>query len=144
LIGKRRGIEYDGHDRVDFDSLLRNADIISIHTPLSINTSNLFTINEFRKMKPSSVLINVARGGIVNENDLYQALKEKVIRAAAIDVSEEEPMKTSNMLYGLKNILISPHIAWTSYQSRIKLIEGIEHNIEKFLQGRGGEINLAI
>jgi glycerate dehydrogenase len=144
LIGKRRGINYEGHDRVDFDVLLKESDIISIHTPLSENTRNLFTIKEFERMKSSATLINVARGGIVNENDLYKALINKIIRAAAIDVSETEPMDSQNKLSSLTNLLVSPHIAWASSQSRVRLIEGIEHNIEKFLDGRGSEINLAI
>jgi len=144
LIGKRRGIQYEGRERVDFDFLLKESDIITIHTPLSDNTKNLFTSKEFRKMKPSSILINAARGGIVNEEDLYHALLNNTIRAAAIDVAEIEPMQSDNKLLSLTNILITPHIAWASYQSRLKLMDGIELNIEKYLNGKGSEINLAI
>jgi len=95
-------------------------------------------------MKPDSILINVARGGIVNENDLYKALSENIIRGAAMDVLESEPMQKDNQLYKLKNLLISPHIAWTSYESRLNLLNGIEKNIEKFLDGNSWKINLAI
>ncbi len=144
LIGKRKDIQYQGIERVDFDFLLRESDIISIHTPLTQQTENLFTYNELIRMKPSALLINVARGGIVNEKDLYRALSEGKIRGAALDVAETEPMSPENKLKDLKNVLISPHIAWASFQSRQRLIEGICLNIERFLGGRGSEINLAL
>jgi glycerate dehydrogenase len=144
LIGKRKGIMYEGQERVDFERLLVESDIISIHAPLSDNTLNMFTFKEFEKMKSSAILINMARGGIVNEDDLYKALNNKTIRAAAIDVAEIEPMSTDNKLLSLNNLLISPHIAWASTQSRNRLIDGIVKNIEKYIDGNGFEINLAI
>jgi glycerate dehydrogenase len=144
LIGKRKGIQYHDTERVDFDFIVRESDIISIHTPLSNNTTNLFTKKEFALMKRDAVLINVARGGIVNENDLYHALLNKTIRAAAIDVSATEPLPANSPLYTLPNILITPHMAWSSIQSRLRLMQGIEQNIQKFLDGKSEEINLAI
>jgi glycerate dehydrogenase len=144
LVGKRKGIQYTGAERVDFEILLKESDILTIHTPLSENTKNLFTFHEMKKMKPGALLINVARGGIVNEKDLYRALSEGIIRGAALDVSENEPIHPDNPLKSLKNVLISPHIAWASFESRKRLVAGICQNIEKYLQGRGSEINLAI
>jgi len=144
LIGKRKGIVYEGKERMELDVLFRETDILTIHTPLSDNTLNLITMRELELMKTSAILINVARGGIVNEKDLYAALKKKTIRAAAIDVSEIEPIKPENPLPALENLLITPHMAWASYQSRIRLIEGIMHNIDKFINGQGADINLAI
>jgi glycerate dehydrogenase len=144
LIGKRRGVVYQDTERVDFEIILKESDIISIHTPLSENTQNLFSKAEFKKMKKTAILINVARGGIVNEQALYDALQNGDIKAAALDVCESEPMPETNPLPGLKNILISPHIAWASLQSRKRLIKGIEENIERYLDGRGRDINLAI
>ncbi len=143
LIGKRKGVEYSDTERVDFDTLLNKSDIISIHTPLSDNTKNMFGMPEFKKMKSSAILINAARGGIVNENDLYEALKKNIIRAAATDVTETEPIKPDNKLVELQNMFITPHIAWASLESRKRLIKGIEANIEAFLSGKIDDINIA-
>ncbi len=144
LIGKRPGIEYQGEKRLDFEVLLKESDIISIHTPLSENTKNLFTIKEMGKMKKSAILINVARGGIVNEADLAIALSTGMIKAAAIDVCEKEPIEKENKLVGLPNLIITPHIAWASAESRNRLLDGIENNIEQYLAGNGNDINLAV
>ncbi len=143
LIGKRKGVEYHDIERVEFDDLLSKADIISIHTPLSENTKNMFSMPEFEKMKRSAILINVARGGIVNENDLYTALKSNLIRAAATDVTELEPIQADNKLVNLKNMYITPHIAWASTESRKRLVEGIAANINEFISGNADSINLA-
>ncbi len=144
LIGKRPGINYGNENRIEFEVLLKESDIITIHTPLSENTKNLFTHSEFKKMKKSAILINVARGGIVNEEDLAQALSNGIIRAAAIDVCEQEPIAKNNQLLSLKNVLITPHIAWASLNSRIKLLNGIEKNIKSFISGNIKDINLAV
>jgi len=143
LIGKRPGIIYESEKRIEFEDLLKESDIISIHTPLSENTKNLFTVEAFKKMKSSAILINVARGGIVNEEDLAYALSHGLIRAAAIDVCEQEPIAKNNNLVGLKNLLVTPHIAWASLESRKRLINGIENNINIFIAGNIQDINLA-
>ncbi len=133
LIAKRKGIEYKDDFRVDFETILQESDVISIHTPLSEQTRNMFTGNEFAKMKKSAIIINTARGGIINEKDLFDALKSKTIRAAAIDVTEKEPIPANSPLPELDNLIITPHIAWTSIESRQKLLKGILKNIEDFL-----------
>ncbi len=143
LIGKRPGVNYPNEDRVDFDTLISKSDIITIHTPLSDNTRNLISRAEFKKMKSSAILINVAWGGSVNEEDLYNALIDKTIRAAAIDVTEYEPIKPESNLPELNNLLITPHIAWASFESRQRLVGGIVSNIEMFLSGEVRDINLA-
>lgn len=140
LIGKRKGVAYNDLERVDFDLLVKESDIISIHTPLSDNTRNLFGKEEFRMMKKSAIIINTARGGIVNEQALYVALKNEEIKAAAIDVTEKEPIPENHPLLELDNIIITPHIAWTSVESRKKLLEGIIQNIRIFKEGKGDEI----
>ncbi len=142
LIGKRKGVSYNNEERVDFDSLLKNSDIISIHTPLSENTRDLFTKKEFNQMKKNAVIINTARGGIINEIDLYNTLKNKEIRAAAIDVTEKEPIPADHPLLQLDNIIITPHMAWTSVESRKKLLEGVVQNIKLFKEGKGNQIML--
>ena len=140
LIGKRKGVTYNDIERVDFDTLVKESDIITVHTPLSESTRNLFGKEEFKQMKSSAVIINNARGGIINELELYDALKNKKIRAAAIDVTEKEPIPDDHPLLSLDNIIITPHIAWTSVESRKKLLEGIIYNIQMFKEGKGNEI----
>ncbi len=135
LIGKRKNTDYQDIERVDLDILLKKSDIISIHTPLSDNTRNMFTLSELKKMKKTAILINAARGGIVNESDLYIALKEGFIRAAATDVTEQEPIESDNKLINLENMFITPHIAWASLESRQRLIDGIVQNIKDFIKG---------
>ncbi len=143
LIAKRPGIEYTEKTRVEFEKLVSESDIITLHVPLSETTLNLFGAKEFEKMKSSAILINTARGGIVNEEALYYALKSKTIRAAAIDVVSNEPIEPNNRLHELKNLLITPHMAWASFKSRQGLIDGIVLNIKKFLAGESADINLA-
>ncbi len=93
-------------------------------------------------MKKSAVLINAARGGIVNEQDLHDALVNKEISYAAVDVLTQEPPKNNNILFKAPNIIITPHIAWTSFEARQKLLAGISENIKLFLTGSGKEIDL--
>ncbi len=142
LITKRKNIKYSDSGRVDFETLLKESDIISIHTPLSESTKDLFRTEQFKKMKKSAFIINAARGGIINELDLYHALKNKDIRAAAIDVTEKEPIPEKHPLLELENIIITPHIAWTSVESRKKLLDAIVQNIQLFKKGETTDIML--
>jgi phosphoglycerate dehydrogenase-like enzyme len=87
-------------------------------------------------MKKSAILVNYARGGIVNENDLYEALKNKVIRGAIVDVLTTEPPKNGNILFDAPNVFITPHTAWTSFEARTRLLQGIEENIKMFKSGK--------
>ena len=96
---------------VDFGELLERSDFVSLHMPLTPETTNLITLADMKTMKPSAVLINTARGGIVNEGDLYTALSQKTIRAAYFDVLSEEPPKEDEPLLGLPNFYLTPHIA---------------------------------
>jgi D-3-phosphoglycerate dehydrogenase len=98
-----------------YDSLLelvKNADFISIHTSLRDQTRGILGENEFKSMKPTAYLINVARGAIVDEAALYRALKERWITGAAVDVLTQEPPERDNPLFQLENVIITPHIAW--------------------------------
>jgi len=131
-------------DRIDFEQILEQSDILTIHTPLNPQTNNLITANELSKMKSSAILINAARGGVVNEEDLYTALSQKTIRAAGVDVFTKEPALADNKLFSLKNIIITPHTGWTSQEARKLLVEGIVNNIKAYKTGKSSEINLAI
>ncbi len=128
--------------RLPFADVLKQADIISIHTPLTEQTKDLISEKELKLMKKTAILINAARGGIVNEKALYDALVNNEIRFAAVDVLTEEPPKNENILFNAPNIFITPHIAWTSFEARQKLVSGIAENIKQFLEGNGALIDL--
>ena len=129
--GKNSNANYE---RVDFDTLLAESDIISIHAPLNEQTKHLFTYDVFAKMKESAYLLNLGRGPIVKEDDLYRALTENLIAGAGLDVLEKEPMSPENPLFKLKDsrkILITPHIAWATTEARSRLMENVYRNIEE-------------
>ncbi len=120
------------YPRLSLEELLKTSDIISIHCPLNEQTENLIGYTELQKMKPTSVLLNVGRGKIVNEVELAKALNENLIAAAGLDVLEFEPIKNDNPLLHLNcpdKLLITPHIAWVSKEARTTLVNGIFENI---------------
>lgn len=130
---------YPEFERKDLEELLSISDIVSIHAPLNDKTKNLITYDKLKLMKKSGILLNLGRGGIVNEEDLAKALDEGLLYKAGLDVLEREPIQPDNPLLKLKNpekILITPHIAWTSVEARKRLVEEIYLNIKAFLQGR--------
>lgn len=126
-----------GYDRVDFDTLLAESDIVSVHAPLDENTEGLMDAGAFRKMKSTAIFLNLGRGPIVVERDLADALKEHTIEAAGLDVLSVEPMSADNPLREFKDsdrIVITPHIAWASLEARIRLMKTIETQIREFFQ----------
>ena len=104
-------------DIVDIEEILKRSDFISLHIPLTAETSNFVTLTEMKMMKPNAVLINTARGGIVNEVDLFAALTDHIIRAAYFDVLSNEPPKKDEPLLGLSNFYLTPHIASRSREA---------------------------
>ena len=133
--GKNTGQPYQ---RLELDELLGTSDIVSIHAPLNENTENLIGYDQLSKMKPSAILVNTGRGGIVNEQELARGLDEELLNGAALDVFENEPIKADNPLLSIKNkerLVLTPHIAWASVEARTELIEGVRKNIEEFFQG---------
>ena len=135
LIAEHKGLPAR-EGRVGFDEVIKQSDVITVHAPLTEATRNLIGAMEFRMMKSTSLLINVARGGIVNETALVNALLNHDIAGAGIDVLTEEPPKTGNPLlaYTLPNLIVTPHIAWASRESRQRLIDEVEKNILAFRQ----------
>ncbi len=118
------------------EELLSTADIISIHAPLNENTRNLINSDKIKLMKPSAILINAARGGIVDEYAVAKAIDNQLIAGYGCDVFSKEPIEQDNPLLSIKNsdrVIFSPHNAWTSYEARTRLIEGIAQNITEFL-----------
>lgn len=124
-----------GYERVSFDELLERSDIVSIHAPLNENTLGLMNQKAFAKMKSSAILLNVGRGPIINEADLAEALNNRTIAAAGLDVLSVEPMQPENPLRGIKDserLLITPHIAWAGVEARMRLMDIILNQIKEF------------
>ncbi len=122
--------------RVDFDELLKTSDIISIHAPLNPTTYHLIDEKAFKKMKNTAILLNVGRGPIIIEDDLYDALINEEIAAAGLDVLRHEPINKDNKLLKIKDsekLLITPHIAWASVEARNRLISEVALNIKSYL-----------
>jgi D-3-phosphoglycerate dehydrogenase len=103
-----------GVQLVDFDTLLAESDYLTVHSPATVETNHIFNIDAFRKMKPTAVFINCARGPVVDEAGLQEALQTGEIIAAGIDVTEQEPLDAESPLFKLDNLTISPHVAGTS------------------------------
>jgi glycerate dehydrogenase len=131
------------YERVEFDTLLAESDILSLHCPLSDRTRGLMDKAAFAKMKKTAVLVNVARGPVVNTQDLYEALVTGEIAAAGLDVLEKEPMTKDNPLKEIKDstkLIITPHMSWASTESRERLVQEVAENIEAFLRGENRNI----
>ena len=124
--------------RVSLETLYREADIITLHCPLTPETENLLDIDAFRKMRREAIVINTARGGIVNEADLVQALQTGEIAAAAVDVLTCEPPVNGNPLLEvqLPNLVVTPHVAWAGQHARQRLIDELAENIRAFRAGK--------
>ena len=128
--GKNSNNDYE---QVDFDTLLKISDIISVHAPLTEKTKYLFNADAFKKMKKTAVFINVGRGPIVNDRDLTDALKSDEIAAAAIDVLEKEPMDPNSPYFEItdsRKLFITPHIAWATHESRERLVAETYYNLK--------------
>ncbi|TMP29265.1 glycerate dehydrogenase [Pseudoalteromonas rubra] len=138
VIAERPGQETVRAERVEFTEALRSADIVSIHCPLTDTTRDLFDADTLALLPAHAILLNTARGGIVNEQALADALATKQLLGAGVDVLSVEPAAADNPLvqYQGNNLLLTPHTAWASQESITRLIQGIAENIDSFLQGR--------
>ena len=116
--------------------LLKKADFISLHCPLTPSNNKMINEAFLKKMKPSAYLINTARGGLVSDSDLKTALDEGWIAGAALDVVSEEPIADSSPLLDAKNCLLTPHMAWAALESRERLMQTTAENIAAFISGR--------
>lgn len=121
--------------KVDFDTLAKQSDYISIHCPLTDDTHHLFSKDVFVKMKKTAVLVNTARGAIVDEQALIEALNNKIISGAALDVFEEEPVSTDNRLLHMDNVIVTPHCAWYSEEAISTLQKKVAMEVVNVLQG---------
>lgn len=133
--GKSSCTEYE---RVEFDELLAQSDVLSLHCPLSDRTKGLMNREAFSKMKQTAILVNVARGPVVDTQALYEALTTGQIAAAGLDVLEHEPMAKEDPLGSITDstkLIITPHMAWASKEARERLVGEVVKNIEAFLNG---------
>lgn len=124
--------------RVEFEELLKESDVISIHAPLNEKTKGLMNYEAFSKMKKDAILVNVGRGPIVVDQDLVRAIDEEIIGGAALDVFEREPISTENPILSIKNksrVVLTPHIAWASEEARNRLFADLLENISAYNRG---------
>lgn len=134
LVATRTQPQNCPYPLVSLDEAFRQADILTLHTPLTAQTAGMVSAARLRTMKPTALLVNTARGGLVREDDLAQALKDGTIAGAALDVLTEEPMGDTP-LADLPNCTITPHTAWTPLETRQRLLALAEENLRCYLAG---------
>ena len=137
IAHRRRPDVHDDPDvaLVSLDELFQRSDVLSLHAPLTPDTTEVINKQSLSLMKPSSILINTGRGGLINEGDLADSLKSGQIAFAAVDVLMQEPPLYECPLIGIDNCIITPHQAWASKQSRMRLIDGVVLNIQEHMAG---------
>lgn len=125
----------DGIQKTTFEGLLATSDIITLHCPLSASTKEMINKDTIRKMKKGAILINTGRGPLVNENDVAEALNEGYLGGYGADVMCQEPPLKDNPIFTAPNSYITPHIAWATYEARVRLMNIVASNIKAFLDG---------
>jgi len=138
IVHSRRSLQQERSniEFVTLKKLFTNSDVISLHCPLGQDNKAFINESLLSRMKPSAYLINTSRGALINETDLYNALKNKHLAAAALDVLETEPPQIDNPLFELDNCLITPHNAWGSHEARSRLMDVLVDNVASFLEGK--------
>ncbi len=124
-----------GAERNELEDLLRAADIVTLHTPLTPGTRHLIDAERLAMMKPSAFLINTARGEVVDEAALAAALAEGRLAGAGLDVFTEEPVDPANPLLGSDRVVLSPHVAGATNESRVRIFQAAMDNLMRFLRG---------
>jgi glycerate dehydrogenase len=137
IVNRRNteGVTPKGTRYVSLENLFSESDILSLNAPLTIDNKGLINKENLTLMKPTALLINTARGGLVVENDLKEALENGIIAGAGLDVLQTEPPTEGNVLIGVKNCIITPHNAWASFESRQRLLNITLQNVKAFLKG---------
>ncbi len=142
LISTAHPEKYPEEGFVSQEELWEKSDIISLHCPMTKDTQQIIREENISKMKNGVIIINVSRGGLVNEHDLAEALKSEKVAAAAVDVVSQEPMAADNPLLTAPNITITPHIAWASIEARKRLIQMVADNLRAYLNNE--ELNVLV
>lgn len=124
-----------GIEKIELEDLFKTCDIISLHCPMNSKTQGMINKESLSLMKSNTILLNTARGGLINEEDLAEALNNNRIYAAGIDVLTQEPPQADNPLIAAKNCFITPHYAWASFSARERLMEILLDNIKAYIEG---------
>jgi glycerate dehydrogenase len=130
----------DGVRFVNLDTLFAESDVVTLHAPLSPVNRAIVNKDLLAKMKPTAYLINTGRGGLIHEEDLYDALQQQKIKGAALDVLQKEPPSGAHPLFELDNCIITPHQAWASLAARKRLMDIVAENIRAFLAGKPQQV----
>lgn len=136
LVSTRTSKEdVDGIHFTSMEEVLKKSDFISLHCPLNENTRHMINQKSIAMMKPTAFILNTARGALIDEQALINAIKQGVIAGAGIDVQEVEPLSDDSPLYTMDNVIITPHIGWRGLETRQRLVSMIKDNIKAFSEG---------
>lgn len=137
LVNSRTPKKWDDPNihSANLEELLKQSDFVSIHCPLTPETKHLINKDTLKFMKPTAFIINTSRGSIIKETDLIEALQNKTIAGAALDVQEQESPELDNPLFDMENVILTPHIGWKCIESRQRLINLIAGDIKAFTDG---------
>jgi glycerate dehydrogenase len=135
IVNRKSKKAHSKYTTVDLDELLKTSDFVSLHCPLTEENKGFINSENLAKMKKSAILVNTGRGPLVNDNDLRKALDDGIIAGAAIDVVSQEPPTNGNPLFGAKNLIVSPHVAWATLEARKKLFQIVTDNIKAWQAG---------
>ncbi len=135
VVHTRSKVKDDSVESLPFKEFLKESDVISLHCPLNAETPEIIRQETISEMKDGVIIINTGRGPLVNEKDLAEALQSGKVFAAGVDVVSEEPIRGDNPLLKAPNLFITPHIAWATYESRVRLMEIATANVEGFITG---------
>ncbi|MGI9285106.1 MAG: D-2-hydroxyacid dehydrogenase [Pseudomonadales bacterium] len=136
MLAERKGAAETRSGRTPFDEVIATSDVVSLHCPLTPETKNMIALDELRRMKDSALIINTARGGLVNEENLAAALENDLIAGAGFDVLSSEPPSDGHPFFALldlPNFILTPHVAWASQQAMQTLADQLIANIENFV-----------
>ena len=138
VFAAHKGVDGLGPLYTPFDEVIETADVLTLHCPLMPGTRNMIALEEFKRMKDSAIIINTARGGLIEENDLATALREGMIAGAGIDVVATEPLPDDHPfqeLMKLPNFILTPHVGWASTEAMQEVADQVIDNIENFVKG---------
>ncbi len=127
----------EGVDFVSFDDVLKDSDFLFLHCPLNDSTKHIINKEALAKMKPTAFIINTARGALIDEAALIEALKNKTIAGAGLDVQEVEPLAASSELFAMDNVVLTPHIGWKGFETRGRLVNTLKEAIDGYRDGTG-------